>query len=68
MRGSIDMSGSNEIGDYLTSNDSLKIYKKQAIEAARNLHYPPEVISKIKKCNSMGQVSIVMTSARQTYL
>ena len=62
------MTGSNDIGTFLTSNDSLKLYKKQALEAARNLHYPPEVIDKIKKCKSMGQISIVMTTARQTYL
>ena len=48
--------------------DSFANYKKQALKAARDLCYPYEVMDKINKCTSMGQISIVMTTARQTYL
>lgn len=48
--------------------DSFANYKKQAIKAAKDLHYPPEVVKKLKDCTSLGQISIVMTTARQTYL
>ena len=48
--------------------DSFKNYQKQAIKAAKELSYPKEVIDKINKCTSIGQIAIVMTSARQVYL
>ena len=47
--------------------DSFKAYKKQALKAAKELRYPDEVSEKIKKCTSIGQITIVMTTARQTY-
>ena len=49
-------------------DDSFSNYKKQALKAAKDLHYPEDVIKKIKSCTSFGQISIVMTTARQTYL
>lgn len=48
--------------------DSFANYKKHALDAAHDLHYPDEVIQKIKKCTTMGQLSIVMSTARQKYL
>lgn len=48
--------------------DSFISYKKQALKAARDLHYPKDVVEKVKSCTTMGQLSIVMATARQTYL
>ena len=48
--------------------DSFIVSKKQALKAAKELRYPPDVIEKIKSCTTMGQLSIVMSTARQTYL
>lgn len=48
--------------------DSFYLNKKQAIRAAKELCYPPQVIEKLNKCTSIGQLSIVMATARQTYL
>ena len=48
--------------------DSFYIYKKQAIKAAKDLCYPPMVREKLEKCTTIGQLSIVMTTARKTYL
>lgn len=49
-------------------DDSFANYKKQALKAAWELRYPQDVIKKIKSCTTMGQLSVVMTTARQTYL
>lgn len=49
-------------------DDSFTNYRKQALKAARDFHYPEEVINKIKMCTTIGQLSVVMTTARQTYL
>ena len=58
----------NSIGVQEDIEDSFTNYKKQALKAAKDLHYPDDVIEKIKLCTTMGQLSVVMTTARQTYL
>lgn len=49
-------------------DDSFANYKKQAMKAARDFHYPQDVKDKIEACTTIGQLSIVMTTARQRYL
>lgn len=49
-------------------DDSFVYNQAKAIEAAKELHYPPEVVEKLRKCSTIGQLSIVMTTARHTYL
>ena len=49
-------------------NDSLPHAKHQAIEAAKDLRYPEEVIKEIKNCKSLGSLSVIMSTARHRYL
>lgn len=49
-------------------DDSFVYNQAKAIDAAKDLRYPPEVVEKLKKCKTMGQLSIVMATARHTYL
>ena len=42
----------------------LKKYKKEAIIAARELFYPPEIESKIRNANSEAEVSKIMFNQR----
>lgn len=42
----------------------LKKYKKEAIRAARELFYPPEIESKIRNANSEAEVSKIMFNQR----
>ena len=44
--------------------NELKKYKKEAIIAARELFYPPEVANKIKVAQSEAEVSNIMLNER----
>ena len=53
--------------DY-NSTDSLKIIKRDALKAARDLGYPERVHTMIRNCKNEAQVSNVMCDARKRYL
>ena len=46
------------------SND-LRLYKREAVAAARDLCYPPEVVEKIKAAQTEAEVINILCSARQ---
>lgn len=48
-------------------NDAKKIntYRSQAIVAARQLLYPHEVIDKLKKSSSIGEIQLIMVTTRK---
>lgn len=47
---------------------ALNEYKKIAKRAARDFHYPDDVITEINEAKSETAVANVMTRARQLYL
>lgn len=47
---------------------ALKSYRKDAITAARELFYPPEVVSKIRLAETEREISDIMVKARRIYL
>lgn len=61
----------DEFGESVVSKgqqDSFYFAQKQALKAAKDLRYPKEVVDKLKECTTIGQLSVVMATARQRYL
>lgn len=46
---------------------TLTSYKAHAAKAARDLGYGKEVIAKIKKAKTEGEVSLIMATARENW-
>jgi hypothetical protein len=45
--------------------DAEKLYKKQAIEAAKDLCYEKEVVDKIKAASNSAEIDRILRAARQ---
>ncbi len=43
----------------------LGMYKKDALKAARDFHYPPAVIKKIELAKTESEISRIMATARR---
>lgn len=48
-----------------SSDKEVKRYKNQAKKAAKGLLYSKSVINKIDEATSIGQIQIIMTTARK---
>ena len=46
-------------------SSDIDVYRKEALSAAGDLGYGSEVISKIKKATTIGQIEIAMITARK---
>lgn len=44
--------------------DEFKLYQKQAIEAADDLNYGPDVIARIKQATTNSEIARIMRQAR----
>lgn len=47
------------------TQQSLKVYKKERIKIAHHLHYPAEIIDKIRSAKNEIQVDQAMATGRQ---
>ena len=56
-----------EGGNFMTRCPGIEMYKRDAIQAARDLGYDSEVIQKLKNAQTQNEITNIMICARNEF-